>query len=87
MAVEVLAAFFLFSPSQLYLIKVTETSGDRRTFTIIAPVHDAMSVIVRKRERRGCRDFAEAALSSTTLSSMTWAIGLGEEGGYRDVEG
>jgi hypothetical protein len=68
MAVEVFVAFFSFSSGQLYLIKIGETDGGKRTFTIIAPVHDAIKVTELRSERLGCKE--RAALSSTTFSSM-----------------
>lgn len=60
-----------------YLINAAETEGDRRTFTIIAPVQDAIRVTERRSERLGCSPSAGTALSSTTFSSafVCWAIG------------
>lgn len=71
MAVEVFVAFFSFSSGQSYLI---ELDGDKRTFTIIAPVHDAIRVTERRRERLGCRGFDETTFSSAALSSVVWAM-------------
>ena len=67
MAVEVLVAFFGFSSGQSYVIDGGENEGDKLTFTIIAPVHDAIKVTERRRERLGCEE--TAALSSTAFSS------------------
>ena len=81
MAVEVFVAFFGFSSSQLSVSEIREADGDKRTVTIIAPVHDAIKVIERKSERLGCREFVEAALSST---SLIWAMMRVEGGGERE---
>jgi len=68
MAADVFVAAFALVSGQLPDLR--GAIGDRPTFTIIAPAHDAMSVTERRRERLGCRDLTEAG-----FSSATWAMG------------
>ena len=67
----------LFGLASDQLSDYPEVNGNGRTFTIIAPVHDAMRVTERRRERLGCWELTEAALSSVAFS---WAMIVG---GYK----
>jgi len=69
MAADVFVAAFALVSGQLSDLRGV---SDRPTFTIIAPAHDAMSVVERRRERVGCGD-----LTDTGFSSATWAMGGG----------